>query len=201
MTSKNTKAIEQGYADAEAWMSENDRASWAAAASVDDADDALINALGVVKAAAVLGVAQAYDDERVLTNEAYKAFAAYARAWCERVTEELAAPRATATDVRPSKCCSDVPGAVDADVTLDFGGVSLFGEVTLLPDENTGRLDAWGEPGNWISDALLKAIYTACGNVGGRTSAWTEVDPNAVQRFNEVRDALVVAVRDAAEES
>lgn len=58
-----------------------------------------------------------------------------------------------------SDCMPDAPEARDVSVELVIdGGVTISGEVTLLPHECTGRLGAWGAPDNWISSSLLREI-------------------------------------------
>lgn len=51
------------------------------------ADESLINALGGKKAAAYLGVSQAYDPDGGWSDAARLAFAAYSQAWADRVRE------------------------------------------------------------------------------------------------------------------
>lgn len=52
-----------------------------------------------------------------------------------------------------------VPG-VDVDVVVTMPeGATIHGAVTLLPREDgLPGMVAWGDPGNWVSGALLQAI-------------------------------------------
>jgi hypothetical protein len=54
--------------------------------------------------------------------------------------------KATVTKISRSKLV-DNQGAVDADVTIEGIEVS----VTLIPNEQTGWLDSWGDLDHWLS--------------------------------------------------
>lgn len=53
-----------------------------------------------------------------------------------------------------------VERGLDVDVTVTIDGIDHEGEVTLLPDEQTGEYGAWGQPANWISGSLLRVLET-----------------------------------------
>jgi hypothetical protein len=74
--------------------------------------------------------------------------------------------------------CRDEPGAVDADIYADSAKV---GEVTLMPDRQTGELGAWGDLEHWASSDLIDWL-------DGRDDR------------QEIISAIVVAVREAAAE-
>jgi hypothetical protein len=103
--------------------------------------------------------------------------------------------RVLASSASPSTC-TDVPGAVDVDVTVTIGDRVIEGEVTLVPAQYDGRLVSYGTaPDQWISGGLLAELYAECERATGATpgnaatsSAW----------FRSACDALGVAAFEAA---
>lgn len=85
-----SKATREGQSDALTWMNENPQSEWERAIRPGTlgADEELINALGVTEAAKFLGVQRPYVDGE-LTQKAYAAFRAYARAWAATIERAL----------------------------------------------------------------------------------------------------------------
>lgn len=109
----------------------------------------------------------------------------------------------TGKNPRPSTC-TDVPGAVDVNVTVTIGDRVIDGEVTLAPtpDPRDDRLTAYGAaPDHWISGALLAELYAACEAATGAPPGGHPRDPQSVlAAANQwFRDALQEIERAAVE--
>lgn len=66
----------------------------------------------------------------------------------------------TASNVRPSGCAPDSPGAVDVDVEVIIAGYPLAGEVTLALDPvDDGTYCSYSDmPDQWVSGKLLEHL-------------------------------------------
>lgn len=64
----------------------------------------------------------------------------------------------------PSSCL-DIPGALDIDVTVTVGDVTIDGEITLAPRQYDGRLAAYGATADhWVSGAMLAQLARMAGD-------------------------------------
>jgi hypothetical protein len=103
----------------------------------------------------------------------------YLAAWLQEATESTYT--ITASDPTPTEF--DVEGGIDVDVQIETADDVVVGQVTLAPDQYSGRMGSWGDRDMWVSGSLCTWI----------DSRWPR-GPEQRQILDEIEAAAVAAL-------